>query len=116
MSFIITFHKLQGKTLPKLIIQLNERPFLPPITYNGLLVALSRVKFRPDLRIMPINSGNDILYLKKLAPDENLQVWLGGYNCDGDWSKEKCEEFHDHKILIPSQKKIQNIKVLIRRL
>ena len=104
LSFIITFHKLQGKTLPKLIIQLNERPFSPHITYNGFLVALSRVKFRSDLRIMPINSGNDLLYLKKLAPDENLQVWLGGYNSDGDWSKEKCKEFYDHKKLILAKK------------
>jgi hypothetical protein len=72
LSFILTFHKL-GKTLPKLIVQLNERPFLPPITYNGLLVALSRIKLRSDLRIMPIVPGNDISYLQKLAPDDNLQ-------------------------------------------
>jgi ATP-dependent exoDNAse (exonuclease V) alpha subunit len=45
LSFIITFHKLQGKTFPKLIIQPNERPFLTFITYNGFLVALSLVKF-----------------------------------------------------------------------
>jgi ATP-dependent exoDNAse (exonuclease V) alpha subunit len=64
LSFVITLHKLQGKTMPKLIIELNERPFPPSITYNGLLVALSRVTKRSDLRIMPIKSGCDILYLK----------------------------------------------------
>jgi Viral (Superfamily 1) RNA helicase len=110
LSFIITFHKLQGKTLPKLIIQLNERPFLPPITYNGFLVALSRVKFRSDLRIMSIVPGNDILYLKKLAPDDNLQVWLGGYNSDGNWSKARCKEFYDHKKSLSSKIKQEKNK------
>jgi hypothetical protein len=38
LSFVITLHKLQGKTMPKLIIELNQRPFPPSITYNGLLV------------------------------------------------------------------------------
>lgn len=64
LSFVITLHKLQGKTMPKLIIELNQRPFPPSITYNGLLVALSRVTKRSDLRILPIQSGKDILYLK----------------------------------------------------
>jgi hypothetical protein len=54
---------------------------------------------------MPIVAGNDILYLKKLAPDDNLQVWLGGYNSDGNWSKARCKEFYDHKKSLSSKSK-----------
>jgi hypothetical protein len=96
LSFVITLHKLQGKTMPKLIIELNERPFPPSITYNGLLVALSRVTKRSDLRIMPIKSGCDILYLKKLKPDINLKIWLGGFDNEGNWKRHLCKEFYDH--------------------
>ena len=112
LSYIITFHKLQGKTLPKLIIQLNERPFLPHLTYNGLLVALSRVKLRKDLRILPITSGTDLQYLKKLSPDPNLQIWLRGYDSNGIWSKNKSKEFSDHiKIVNNSNKKIASRQI-----
>ena len=69
LAFVITFHKLQGKTIPNLIIELNETPFSPSITYNGFLVALSRVAHRSHLRIMPITPGSDLQYLKKLKPD-----------------------------------------------
>ena len=59
LAFVITFHKLQGKTIPNLIVELNERPFSPSITYNGFLVALSRVTHKSHLRIMPITPGSD---------------------------------------------------------
>ena len=45
-------------------------------------------------------SGNDILYSKKLAPDVRLQIWLGGYDNNGNWLQEKSEDFHDYKQLL----------------
>jgi len=36
LGFVITFHKAQGKTLPRIILQLNKRPFRPGITFNML--------------------------------------------------------------------------------
>ena len=49
---------------------------------------------------MPVASGNDILHLKKLAPDVRLQIWLGGYDNNGNWLQEKSEVFHDYKQLL----------------
>ena len=49
---------------------------------------------------MPVASGNDILHLKKLAPDVRLQIWLGGYDNNGNWLQEKSEDFHDYKQLL----------------
>lgn len=96
LSFVVTLHKLQGKTMPKLILELNQRPFAPSITYNAFLVALSRVKKRSDLRILPIQSGKDILYLQKLKPDINLKIWLTGFDKDGNWNKRLCTEYFKH--------------------
>jgi uncharacterized protein VirK/YbjX len=96
LSFVITLHKLQGKTMPKLIIELNQRPFPPSITYNALLVALSRVTKRSDLRIMPIKPGSDLLYLQKLKPDINLKLWLSSFDNEGIWRIHLCEEYYHH--------------------
>lgn len=118
LSFVITLHKLQGKTMPKIIIELNQRPFPPSITYNGLLVALSRITKRSDLRIMPIKSGTDILYLKKLKPDINLKIWLSGFTKDGIWKKQLCIDYykHIHDDLNITKNKIKNKKPYSKKL
>lgn len=110
LAFVITFHKLQGKTLPNLIIELNGRPFSPSITYNGFFVALSRVTHRSLLRIMPITPGTDIQYLKKSKPDNYLEIWLGGLDNNGTWDEKICKQYYNHKISIHENEKIRNSK------
>ena len=39
-EFSKTFHKVQGKTCTRITVDLNDRPFSPHVTYNGLLVFL----------------------------------------------------------------------------
>ncbi len=36
MGFAVTVHKMQGQTCERVIVDLNERPFPPPINFNGL--------------------------------------------------------------------------------
>ena len=102
---------MQGKTIPNLIIELNERPFSPSITYNGFLVALSRVTHREHLRIMPITPGSDILHLKKLKPDNYLEIWLGVFQNNGAWDNKICKQFYDHKLSMEEKTK----KILQRK-
>ena len=59
-GFVVTFHKVQGKTLNKVILELNQRPFRPPLTFNMLLVALSRVKSREGIRIVKLEKISSI--------------------------------------------------------
>ncbi len=48
---MMTIQKMQGQTcINRLILDLNKRPFKPPITYHGLYVALSRVRNRENIR------------------------------------------------------------------
>ena len=95
LGFTLTCHKLQGATVNKLILELNQRPFKPPLTYYMLLVALSRVSSGADMRIMPLfrkegQKVHPLAYLKKLRPDDNLRIWFAGFHRksdggDGSW-------------------------------
>ena len=90
-GFAITFHKIQGRTIPKIILELNQRPFKPSISYNMFLVALSRVATGNDFRILrPVNGILGLRYLQKLQPDPDLALWLSGYDEHGVWSEERA--------------------------
>ncbi|KZS06440.1 Uncharacterized protein APZ42_030106 [Daphnia magna] len=51
--FAVTVHKIQGQTWNKVILQLNKRSFMPHLTFSMLYVALSRVRTRGNIRLMP---------------------------------------------------------------
>ena len=77
LGFAYTVHKVQGHTCSKIILQLNKRPFVPKITFNSLLVSLSRVSRGENIRLMPIHPGSeDLSYLSKLEPPKELSEWL----------------------------------------
>ncbi len=52
LGFTITLHKIQGQTCEKLIVDINDRPFIPHINFQGLHVAMSRVRRSAALRIL----------------------------------------------------------------
>jgi len=86
LAFVRTFHKLQGSTLEgRIILDLNFRPFSPRITFEMVLVALSRVRNRDQIRIMPLSQRGTLSYLKKLSPDPDLLAWFSRYNGKGNW-------------------------------
>jgi hypothetical protein len=88
-GFVITVHKIQGKTLDKIIIDLNERKgrLLKKITYAGLLVALTRTKTRNGIRILPLKKGTNLNYLMDLRPSPAIQIFMSGINkITGKWN------------------------------
>jgi len=85
-GFVVPFHKVQGKTLNKVILELNQRPFRPPLTFNMLLVALSRVKSREGIRIVKLAPGKDLKYLIELKRDPDLRTWMAGFDQKGKWN------------------------------
>ena len=83
LGFSMTVHRIQGKTLEHLILQLNKRSFLPRISFSSLYVSLSRGRKSDDIRLMPIHpNGPNLEYLKKLTPNSDLISWLKCF--DGD--------------------------------
>jgi hypothetical protein len=71
LGFSVTFHKVQGQTLDKVILDVNKRPFRPYVDLPGFYVAISRVKSSCNMRILPRNSndGPDLSYLTNLRHD-----------------------------------------------
>ena len=106
LGFAVTFHKIQGKTLSKLILELNQRPFNPQICFNSLLVAISRVTSREGLRVLKARSPNSFLYLTRLKPDPSLKTWLSGFDEKGCWSSARMTGVHPKPAILrePLQK------------
>jgi hypothetical protein len=91
LGFVSTFHKIQGKTLLRIILQLNERcGNLLNLTLRSLLVGLSRVRMGDHIRIMPMHDSKrtvseQLHYLMNLESCEHLNIWLSGIHSDGSW-------------------------------
>lgn len=107
LGFAITFHKIQGQTCDKLIVDLNKRPFQPQVTFATFYVAVSRVRRSIDLKFMPLHQGQkDFDHLLSLHPPLELLKWLKGYSTNGLWNPKLIEKYDDHDI--PSQSETTN--------
>jgi hypothetical protein len=61
LAFVITFHKCQGRTMSKVILDLNWQPSVGApgnVTYSSLYVGLSRVRRGADVAVFPVVSMN----------------------------------------------------------
>jgi hypothetical protein len=87
LGFSITFHKVQGQTLDRIIIDLNDVPYRLKVDYHGLYVALSRVRRSAHVRLMPMQLDSlSLMHLTKLQPSHDLRVWLAGFGAgDSLW-------------------------------
>ncbi len=94
MAYAITVHKIQGQTKDRLIVDLNQRPAptLPQINFQHLYVALSRVRKRCTLKLMPFHHPSSLDYLFSLKPPQYLIEWLAGFDSEGFWSAEKAHQ------------------------
>ena len=85
LSFAVTDFKLQGRTLPKLILSLCRRTKLPHMTLAAFYVLVSRVQRFDGLRLL----GRDQRGLDKvryLRHDAYLYAWERGYDGAGHWN------------------------------
>jgi hypothetical protein len=97
LGFAITFHKVQGKTLARVILDLNKRPFTPSVSFSALYVAITRVRRNADMRVLKPQPGGNLDHLMKLAPSINLRAWLCGFRTPtGIWDQRLAKEAHEH--------------------
>ena len=117
MSFSVTFYKVQGRTIPKLITALGERPKakqLHKLDHPSLLVSLSRIKDRENMRILAgVNDNLD--YLTQLKPSPYLIDWWSGFidkETGGVWSSSLMLEARKKRLqsLEPKKKNINTDK------
>lgn len=86
LAFSLTYHKIQGKTVNKIIIDINKRPGsqqrLNAIDFFGFYVGLSRVTDSNNMRIMPPHAWKDFAHISNLKCNPRLRRWMNGYNKD----------------------------------
>jgi hypothetical protein len=74
LAFAVTYHKMQGQTVSKIILDLNRRPrSLGCLDFHAFYVGISRVKHSDHIRILPCYDLDDSFkHLLKLQPDAML--------------------------------------------
>jgi hypothetical protein len=85
-AFALTFHKLQGQTREKIILNLNRVPRgMLGVSLRHMYVGFSRTRTRQGIRLFPMadptNKRNKHLTSKK--HDTELTVYLAGFTGDG---------------------------------
>ena len=85
LMFAVTYHKLQGVTLDKLILSINKHPnWRLRLLMSSLYVGVSRVHKLEELRVLPFND-DDVEYLTGLSRDPLLHDWINNYSKEGKW-------------------------------
>ena len=90
LGFGVTFHKMQGKTVDKIILCLNKTPrSLGTLTCAGLYVGLTRVRRNADMRVFPPPPGQTLDHLCELKVDQALAEWRQRYDKNGRWMEKE---------------------------
>jgi hypothetical protein len=77
LGFSVTFHKIQGKTMDKIVLQINFRAFTPTLTFNQLYTGLSRVFASENIRLI---EKDNISYIDNLKRSEQVNIVLSCYD------------------------------------
>ena len=72
---------MQGRTIKKVILCLSEHPFqLNKIKWEGLYVALSRVRLKEDIRLLLRNRDRSTMeYITDLKKNRLVKCFFKGY-------------------------------------
>ena len=92
LGYSITFHKCQGRTIERVILETNKYPKVK-LNHSMVLVGLTRVRDLAHIRTMPLLDGQTNTHLYKLRADPVMLAWLKGFETDsGLWSYSKAHE------------------------
>ena len=87
LAFALTDFKLQGRTLPRLILSVCKRSEMPWMTLQSFYVLISRVQSMSGLRLLQYDRDG-LQRLRTQMPDLYLHAWEHGYNDIGLWDPE----------------------------
>lgn len=93
-GFALTYFKVQGQTLRKIILDLNHRPSTRYLTFQALYTGLSRPQDGNGYRLVPPPNGRDprreFAYVRRLRPPQKLIDMLCGYDEHGHWDPRRA--------------------------
>ena len=85
LAFAMTDFKLQGRALPKLILNICKRPTPPWMELAGF----SRVRTMEGLRVL-YRDEQGLAHLRTLQWKPQLGAWVKGYDDQGRWSDKRA--------------------------
>jgi hypothetical protein len=103
LAFAITFHKIQGRTVGKIILDLNLRPGtihgIPTLDLFGFYVGLSRVSNSENMRILPLHPCSTFKYLTDFRRPNEFSLWLEGFDViTGEWTDPRPSPAHQGEV------------------
>ena len=93
-SPVCTQFKLQGRTLPKLVLSLGPRPVQPYPNMTAFYVLVSRVRSFAGLRLLERDEATLDGLTSTLQHHPYLRTWTSGYDKRGRWSDELARAAH----------------------
>jgi hypothetical protein len=85
LGFCVTYHKVQGRTVDKIVLDLGDNP-RAPLTFHHLWVGMTRVRQQADLRRLPFRDPiRDAARLKALRVRPQTLAFLQGIDSSGQW-------------------------------
>ena len=78
LGFAITFQKAQGRTIQRVILDLNRWPS-GKLTFEMVLVGMTRVRDLDHFRILPLLQGQSLKHIYKLQPNRHMLAFFAGY-------------------------------------
>jgi len=84
LAFAVTYHRVQGRTLDRAVLDLEPRSIAPHLNLFMLFVGASRVRSRETLRRLP-SATTSFDHLTRLTRAEDLAQWNAGYDDTGRW-------------------------------
>jgi hypothetical protein len=89
MRFCVTFHKLQGMTLDRLVLDLRQPIYPPHHTFELALVAASRVRQGAHVKVLTPGWS----HLLDCRADIRIRAWLAGFDATGGvWNCTRARE------------------------
>ena len=109
LAFAFSFHKLQGKTIDKLILVLKEHKGrkLLTISFEALYVALSRVRSCEEIRFWS-DDKIDLEDLIKMRRSPYFGIWDNNFSENGYWIEDGLNK--------KAQEEICRVKTKIREI
>jgi hypothetical protein len=87
VAFALTDYKLQGRTLPKLIVSVCKRQRIPWMSLQAFYVLISRTTSMAGLRLLQYDRAG-IDSVRTQMPDLYLYAWERGYDGAGMWKND----------------------------
>lgn len=100
LAFALTFYKLEGKTVERLLVNLNYARMM----YEYIYVAITRVQHRDHFRMIKFLNNHSHLINKQV--DEYTLYFLRCYDDNGQWNADTAKNIRD-KVKMKNAKKVK---------